>query len=66
MPKLILGLARNFKEEFDNMNQGYWQTTIGVELRGKILGLIGLGRVGSEVAKIVKAFECKLWLGVKI
>ena len=53
---LILGLARNFKEEFDNMYQGYWQTTIGVELKGKILGLIGLGKVGSQVAKIGKAF----------
>ena len=53
---LILGLARNFKEEFDNMYQGYWQTTIGVELKGKILGLIGLGRVGSQVAKVGKAF----------
>jgi len=53
---LILGLARNFKEEIDNMYQGYWQTTIGIELRGKILGLIGLGRVGSAVAKIGKAF----------
>ena len=38
------------------MFQGYWQTTIGVELNGKILGLIGLGRVGSQVAKIGKAF----------
>ena len=53
---LILGLARNFKEEFDNMYQGYWQTTVGVELKGKILGLVGLGRVGSQVAKIGKAF----------
>ena len=53
---LILGLARNFKEEFDNMYQGYWQTTIGVELKGKILGLIGLGKVGSQVSKIAKAF----------
>mgnify|MGYP001185860898 CR=1 FL=1 len=53
---LILGLARNFKEEFDNMYQGYWQSTIGIELKGKILGLIGLGRVGSQVAKIGKAF----------
>ena len=52
---LILGLARNFKTEIDNMYQGYWQTTIGVELKGKILGLIGLGRVGSQVAKIAKA-----------
>ena len=30
--------------------------TVGVELKGKILGLIGLGRVGSQVAKIGKAF----------
>ena len=53
---LILGLARNFKEEIDNMYQGYWQTTIGIELKSKILGLIGLGKVGSQVAKIGKAF----------
>ncbi len=53
---LILGLARNLKEEIDNMYQGYWQTTVGVELKGKVLGLIGLGRVGSQVAKIGKAF----------
>ena len=53
---LILGLARNFKTEIDNMYQGYWQTTVGVELKGKILGLIGLGRVGSQVAKVAKVF----------
>ena len=53
---LILGLARNLKEEIDNMYQGYWQTTVGIELKGKVLGLIGLGRVGSQVAKIGKAF----------
>ncbi len=53
---LILGLARNIKVEVDNMYQGYWQTTVGVELKGKILGLIGLGKVGSQVAKIGKAF----------
>ena len=53
---LILGLARNFKEEIDNMYQGYWQTSVGIELKGKILGLIGLGKVGKQVAKIGKAF----------
>ena len=57
---LILGLARNLKTEIDNMYQGYWQTTIGVELKGKILGLIGLGRVGSQVAKIGKAFDMQV------
>jgi D-3-phosphoglycerate dehydrogenase len=53
---LILGLARNIKPEIDNMFQGYWQTTIGVELKGKILGLIGLGKIGSQVAKVAKVF----------
>ena len=53
---LILGLLRNVKNETDNMFQGYWQTTIGLELKGKMLGLIGLGKVGTQVAKVAKAF----------
>ncbi len=53
---LILGLMRNIKQEVDNMFQGYWQTTLGLELKGKILGIIGLGKIGSQVAKIGKAF----------
>ena len=57
---LILGLVRNLKEEIDNMYQGYWQTTIGFELKGKVLGLIGLGKVGSQVAKIGKAFGMQI------
>ena len=57
---LLLGLARNLKEEIDNMYQGYWQTSVGVELKGKILGLIGLGKVGSQVAKIGKAFGMEI------
>jgi phosphoglycerate dehydrogenase-like enzyme len=53
---LILGLLRNIKQETDNMFQGYWQTTLGFELKGKLLGLIGLGKIGTQVAKIAKAF----------
>ena len=53
---LILGLLRNIRQEVDNMFQGYWQSTIGFELKGKILGLIGLGKIGSQVAKVAKAF----------
>ena len=60
---LILGLHRNLKQEIDNMFQGYWQTSIGLELKGKMLGLIGLGKIGSQVAKIGKAFgmEVAAW-----
>ena len=53
---LILGLLRNMKQEVDNMFQGYWQSTIGLELKGKLLGLIGLGKIGTQVAKVAKAF----------
>ena len=53
---LILGLLRNVKQETDNMFQGYWQSSIGFELKGKLLGLIGLGKIGSQVANIAKAF----------
>ncbi len=60
---LILGLLRNVKQEIDNMFQGYWQTTIGYELKGKRLGLIGLGKIGTQVAKIGQAFgmEVSAW-----
>jgi phosphoglycerate dehydrogenase-like enzyme len=53
---LILGLARNVREETENMYQGYWQTTLGTELKGKTLGVIGLGTQGTQVAIIGKAF----------
>jgi D-3-phosphoglycerate dehydrogenase len=53
---LILELARNVREEAENMYQGYWQTTLGYELKGKTLGIIGLGKIGSQVAKIGIAF----------
>jgi len=53
---LILGLYRNMKQEIENMFQGYWQTTIGFELKGKMLGLIGLGKIGTQVAKVAKVF----------
>ena len=53
---LILGLYRNMRQEIDNMFQGYWQTTVGFELKGKMLGLIGLGKIGTQVAKVAKAF----------
>jgi D-3-phosphoglycerate dehydrogenase len=53
---LILGLVRNLREEAENMYQGYWQTTLGYELKGKTLGIIGLGKIGSQVSKVALAF----------
>jgi phosphoglycerate dehydrogenase-like enzyme len=53
---LILGLVRNLREETENMYQGYWQTTLGRELKGKTLGIIGLGKIGIQVSRVALAF----------
>jgi len=53
---LILSLARRIPQEAEAMRRGAWQTTIGVGLAGKTLGVLGLGRLGKEVAQIGKAF----------
>ena len=60
------GLARNLKTEIDNMFQGYWQTTIGVELKEKILGLIGPVVLVHKLQKLEKHLVWRLWLGAKI
>ena len=57
---LILGLARNFHVELANVREGRWQTTIGVDLRGRTLGLLGVGKLGGELAAFAKAFQMKL------
>jgi phosphoglycerate dehydrogenase-like enzyme len=50
---LMLAFARNLRQEFDSMRPGGgWQTTLGFNLEGKTLGLLGLGNLGSRVARI--------------
>jgi phosphoglycerate dehydrogenase-like enzyme len=54
---LMLGLARHLREEFNVMRPGGgWQTTLGFDLEGRTLGIIGLGNLGSKVARIGAAF----------
>ena len=53
---LMLALARNIVQEDRRTRAGAWQTTIGMELRGRTLGLLGLGHIGSETAKIGRGF----------
>lgn len=52
----ILGLARNIAVEAASVRTGQWQVGLGTELRGKTLGILGLGRIGAEVARIAQAF----------
>ena len=53
---LILALAKNVTIDDQAMRTGQWQTVVGTEIRNKTLGVIGLGRIGSEVAKVGNAF----------
>jgi phosphoglycerate dehydrogenase-like enzyme len=53
---LILGAARNLPAEAESMRSGGWQVSIGEGLHGKTLGVLGLGRVGSAVARVGRAF----------
>ncbi len=54
---LILSCARWIPQEHDNVRQGKWQESIGVALGGKTLGLLGLGKLGSRMVPIAKAFD---------
>jgi phosphoglycerate dehydrogenase-like enzyme len=58
---LMLELTRRIGYESERLkNGGAWQSTVGVDIEGKTLGLIGLGRLGSKVAKIAQALGMKV------
>jgi len=57
---LILGAARRIAEDHRSMREGQWQTRIGHRLGGKTLGIVGLGKLGSAVARVGLAFDMKV------
>src|ERR1700739_787765 len=57
---LILASARNIVTESNSVRSGGWQQTVGTDLRGKTLGVLGLGRSGSQVAPVGSAFGMNL------
>jgi D-3-phosphoglycerate dehydrogenase len=59
---LMLALARHIPHAHASVSAGKWERSkfVGVELRGKTLGIAGLGRIGSEVARRARAFEMRL------
>lgn len=59
---LMLALSRNIPQAYISMRKGEWERKkfLGVELYGKTLGIIGLGRIGSEVAKRALSFGMKV------
>ncbi|MFD7386965.1 D-2-hydroxyacid dehydrogenase family protein [Streptomyces sp. NPDC059852] len=58
---LLLGLARGIVEESRALRSGGpWQSTVGADLHGRRLGLLGLGRIGSRVAQVGLAFGMRV------
>ena len=57
---LLMALARKVTVENGNVRSGGWQTTIGVDLKGKTIGIVGLGRIGSKIAAFANAFDMKV------
>ncbi|MEU7007572.1 D-2-hydroxyacid dehydrogenase family protein [Streptomyces sp. NPDC046332] len=61
---LILGLARQVRAETQALREGGpWQSTVGADLYGRTLGLVGLGKIGGRVARVGLAFgmEVAAW-----
>ena len=57
----ILGFARKITIENGNLRaNGHWQSTVGMDLHGKTLGVLGLGKLGLQVATIGRAFGMKV------
>ena len=54
---LIMAIARHIPQESINFKNDGWQSTIGTDLKGKTIGIIGLGRVGTKIASYAKAFD---------
>jgi phosphoglycerate dehydrogenase-like enzyme len=57
---LILAVLRRIPAEDRSLREGVWQSTVGVGLEGKTLGILGLGRLGSAVARVGAAFGMRL------
>jgi phosphoglycerate dehydrogenase-like enzyme len=57
---LILSLLRHIPQELESVKTGGWQTTVGTDLKGKTLGLLGLGNLGSHMAGIGNAFGMRV------
>lgn len=59
---MILSLSRKIPQAWDSLRKGEWKRSkfAGVEVRGKTLGIVGLGRIGAQLSQYAKAFEMKV------
>ncbi len=57
---LLMSITRHIPAENASVISGGWQTTVGTDLRGKTIGIVGLGNIGKQIARIALAFDMKV------
>lgn len=57
---LLLGLARHIGAADRLLRRGGWERKVGILLRGRTVGVVGLGRIGGRVARLLRPFGCRL------
>jgi phosphoglycerate dehydrogenase-like enzyme len=57
---LLMAISRHIPHEASGFKSGLWQRTVGTDLIGKTIGIIGLGNIGKKIASIAKAFDMKV------
>lgn len=57
---LLMAIAKHIPQENNAVRTGGWQQNIGIDLSGKTIGIIGLGKIGKKIATIAAAFDMKV------
>lgn len=57
---MLMAAARHIVTENNNFKSGKWQSTIGIDLKGKTIGIVGMGRIGKKMAAYAKAFDMNI------
>ena len=57
---LALSLSRNLPSAYENVRNGKWQQTVGQDISGKTVGIVGCGNIGQELVQLLRPFGCKI------
>lgn len=58
----MLMLARNLYQTSNQLKNGIWNKSGGLQLSGKRVGIIGVGFIGKELIRLLKPFNCEIWV----
>ncbi len=57
---LLMAIARKIPQENSSLRSGDWQTSVGTDLNGKIIGIVGLGNIGKQITRYAHVFGMKV------